>query len=126
MFLALTGSAFAGAYSDVNTAITTFNSDVNSWNSGRLGLVAFNNDISVFDAAVNVFNTSTSGSYAAVLLVSPDGSVLRYERSTPAITTSDIAVTPFNAGVGNFDAGSLNRPDFASAVVSFNIAAVNF
>ncbi len=83
------------------------NSDVNSWNSGPLGLVAFNNDISAFDAAADAFNTATSGSYATVLQVSPYGSVSRYE-------------------VGNFDSGSLDRPDFASAVASFNIAAVNF
>lgn len=62
LLLALTGSACAGAYSDFTTAISTFNSDVTSWNSGPLGLVAFNNDISTFDAAVNVFNTSTSQS----------------------------------------------------------------
>jgi hypothetical protein len=126
LFLALTGSAFAGAFADFNTAIATFNSDVNSWNSGPLGLVAFNNDISTFDTAVTAFNTATSQSYATVLQVSPYGSVSPYEGSSAAITTFDTAVITFNTAVGNFDSGSLDRPDFASAVASFDIAAVNF
>jgi hypothetical protein len=126
LLLALTGSAFAGAYADFNTAIDTFNSDVDSWNLGPLGLVAFNNDISTFDLAVNTFNTATSGSYATVLSVSPYAPVSPYLGSTSAVATFNFAVTAFNNAVGNFDAGSLDKPDFSSAVASFNFAAQNF
>ena len=128
LFLALAGSAFATitAYSDFDTAVATFNSEVNSWNLGPLGLVAFNNDIANFDTAVDTFNAATSGSYATVSPESPYGTVSPYAGSTPAITSFNSAVSAFNADVGNFDAGSLDRPAFASDVTSFNNAVVTF
>ena len=126
LFVALAGCAFADAYTDFNAAIATFNLDVTSWNSGPLGLVAFNVDIANFNTAVGSFNAATSGSYATVSSVSPYGTVSPYPGSTPSITTFNAAVTTFDSVVGSFDAGSLDQPDFASNVTTFNSAAANF
>ncbi len=128
LVFALAAPAFATitSYTDFDAAVATFNSDVNSWNSGPLGLVAFNNDIANFNTAVDTFNAATSGSYATVSPVSPYGTISPYAGSTSAINAFNSAASAFNVDVGNFDAGSLDRPNFASDVATFNNAVITF
>ena len=126
LLLALAGLSFADVYSDFNTAIVTFNSQVTLWNSGPTGLVDFNSDISTFNTAVDSFNSATTGNYAEVTPVAFYTGVSIYPGSSPAIETFDTAVTTFNTSVINFNLGSLDLPDFASNVATFDSAVSTF
>ena len=128
LILALAAPSFANSvYADFNTSITTFNAEVDSWNSGpSLGFPAFNADILTFDSAVDAFNLATSGSYAGVSAMGAYGNVGPYPGASAAIDAYNTAVTSFNSAIGNFSSGALDRPDFTADVDAFNAAVFTF